>query len=85
MLKKNNMADTAFRSSCLATKGQRIQLITTAAMTPTTKARPRLMVIVTGEPPSVIRVSDVTVKDRHPTSPDLYPIVSHGHKNSRDG
>lgn len=77
MLKKNNIAETAFLSSCLATKGHNIQLMITAATTPTTNARPRLIVIVTGDPLSVIKESDITVNDRHPTSPDLCSFVSY--------
>jgi hypothetical protein len=77
MLKKKSMAEHALRSSCLATNGQITKLMITAATTPTTNAMPRLMVIVTGDPPSVIKVSEVTVKDRHPTSPDLCSVVSH--------
>lgn len=76
MLKKNSMAETALRSSCLATNGHSIQLMRTAATTPTTNARPRLMVMATGDPPSVTKVSDVTVNDRHPTRPDLCFTVS---------
>jgi hypothetical protein len=71
MLMKKSIAETAFRSSCLATKGHHIQLMTTAATTPTTNAVPRLMVVVTGVVPSVTKLSEVTVKERHPTSPDL--------------
>lgn len=72
------MAETALRSSCLATKGHKIQLMTTAATTPTTNARPWLIAMVTGDSPSVINLSEVTVNDRHPTSPDLCYVVSHG-------
>lgn len=50
--------------------------MTMAATTPTAKDAPRLAVTTTGEPLSDISVSEVTVKDRHPTRPDLYTTVS---------
>lgn len=72
------MADMAFLSSCLAINGHRIQFMTTEATTPTTIAPPRPAVMIRGEwcPSSVMRASDVTMKDRQPTRPDLYAAIS---------
>ena len=72
MLRKNIMSDMAFLSSCRATNGQMIQLMVTAAITPTTKAAPLLTAIKGGDTFSlfVMRARDVTVKDTQPTRPD---------------
>ena len=79
ILKKNIISETAFRSSCLAIKGQMIQLITTAPTIPAAKAIPVLKVTVRTDgdsPSSSTKVSEVIVKARHPTSPDRWTVVS---------
>lgn len=66
------MADRAFRSSCLAMNGQRIQLMTTALTVPTRKARPRVTAInaVAEVFSTVTSDSEITVKEMHPAIPE---------------
>lgn len=72
MLMKKIMAEIALRSSWRETKGQRTQLMTTALTVPTRKAKPRTVVMATGDcwPVPLYMARDMTVKDMHPAMPE---------------
>lgn len=73
---KNSMDESAYRTSCRATKGQKTQLTMMGAVVPTKSTRPLCSASRAADeaPDWLRRPSDMTVKERQPTRPDRYEL-----------